>query len=72
MHVLRLKENSKMKNRVITVRLSDVEYGLLEPLIEQGVSVSKIVREMILKALQPPCVQYSWNNRAKEMRKGGC
>ena len=72
MHVLRLEENSKMKNRVITVRLSDAEYGLLQPLIDNGVSVSRIIREMIHKALQPPCVQYSWNSRTKEMRKGGC
>ena len=62
----------KNKNKVITVRLSEAEYGLLQPLIDQGVSVSKIVRELIYKALQPPCVQYSWNNRTKEMRKGGC
>lgn len=62
----------KNKNKVITVRLSEAEYGLLKPLIDQGVSVSSIIREMIHKALQPPCVQYSWNSRTKEMCKGGC
>ena len=63
----------KNKNKVITVRLSEAEYGLLTPLIEQGVSVSKIVRELIYKALEPPCVQYSWNSETRQMHKsGGC
>ena len=59
----------KNKNKVITVRLSEAEYGLLQPLIEQGVSVSKIIRELIYKALQPPCVEYSWNKTTGTMSK---
>lgn len=58
-----------MRNRVITVRLSEAEYGLLQPLIEKGVSVSKIIRELIYKALQPPCVEYSWNKTTGTMSK---
>lgn len=58
-----------MKNKVITVRLSDVEYGLLEPLIKRGVRVSTIIRELIYKALQPSCVEYSWSVSTSTMSK---
>lgn len=58
-----------MRSKVITVRLSDAEYGLLEPLIKRGVRVSTIIRELIHKALEPPLVQYSWSISTSTMSK---